>query len=466
MKNKLFLTAIVVIVISYLISFAVSYVSLNSVIADNSQQVTNVIAERIYDAINNELTKPITVSRTIARDPLLIGRLKKEKDFNLEKNIEDFASFLRSIRNGFGYESTFLVSETSHVYYTHEGFNKIIDVVNDDHDIWYKDFVDHNMEYELHVDEDQTHEDEMTIFINTRILDEEGQLMGVCGMGVQLDNLLGLIKELEQLFEVNIDLVDGTGLVLVDTDRNNIEKLVLRDIPTNDIQHGEYVFQMEGQSFVGTRFVEDLSWFLVIKNNANFGASAYVKLLYVYLVILVLLIFSILGAIYVILKREKSLDKASSIDVLTGLNIRRAYEEDIKMLQKKKNKDVTFVSLDLNGLKRVNDNIGHLAGDELIVGAGHFIRDYFRKMGKCYRVGGDEFAVIIENCNVDEKKVYSEFKELIARWHGNLVDKMSISIGIARSCDYDYEDIKKLIELADMQMYKDKDLYYSSQKKL
>ena len=463
-KNKLFISAIVVIVISYVISFTVSYVSLNSVITDNSQQVTNVIAERIYDAINNELTKPIIVSRTIARDPFLIGRLKTEHECGFEKNIEDFASYLKTIRKGFGYESTFLVSDNSHVYYTHEGFNKIIDVVRDDHDIWYKDFVDHEVEYELHVDEDQTHEDEMTIFINTRILDEEGHLMGVCGMGVQMDNLLGLVKDLEQMFNVNIDLVDGTGLVLVDTDRDNIEKTVLNHIPSSSAQKGEYVFQMEGKSFVGTRFVEDLSWYLVIKNNENFGTSAYNKLLYVYLVILLLLIISVFGAIYVIMRREKSLDKASSIDVLTGLNIRRAYEEDINMLKGKKQKDVTFISLDLNGLKRVNDNIGHLAGDELIVGAGHFIRDYFRKMGKCYRVGGDEFAVIIETCNIDKATIYSEFKELVARWHGNLVDKMSISIGIARSCDYDIEDIKKLIELADMQMYKDKELYYSSQK--
>lgn len=46
-----------------------------------------------------------------------------------------------------------------------------------------------------------------------------------------------------------------------------------------------------------------------------------------------------------------------------------------------------------------------------------------------------------------------------------MVPEMSISMGIARGCDYDIEDIHKLIELADMEMYRDKDLYYQSHRR-
>lgn len=461
-KKKLFIAAIAVIIISYAISFVVSFLSLKSVINDNSQQVTNGIAERIHDAVNNELTRPITVSRTIARDQLLIERLKQEKNYSLDRNVADIADYLKHIREGFGYASTFLVSDVSRVYYTHKGFNKVVDVVNDAHDIWYKDFIETSKEYELHVDEDQMQNDMLTIFINTRIVDENDRLVGVCGMGVNMDNLLALVKEMELAFKVDINLVDGTGLVLVDTDKDNIENVVLNEIPVGDSQSGEYVFQMEGKSFVGTRFVENLSWYLVIRDKENFGSSAYGKLLYLYLSILAVLIVTILGALYVIMRREKALNQESAIDVLTGLNMRRSYEEHIESLRKQGRKELTFISLDLNGLKKVNDTIGHLAGDELIAGAGHFIRDYFHRYGKCYRVGGDEFTVIVENCNIDKSVVYNEFKEIVARWHGTLVDHMSISMGIARSCDYDIEDIKKLIEYADMEMYKDKERFYNS----
>lgn len=464
-KKKQFILALLVIVFCYAASFIMSYMSLRSVISDNAKQVTQVISERIYDAINNELTKPIAVSLTMASDSYLIERIKQEADHDLQQNASDIADYLGHIRSRLGFETTFLVSEQSRYYYTHAGLNKRVDVDNDDHDIWYKLFVERGKQYELHVDEDQTKSDTLTIFVNTRIIDDDGTLLGVCGMGVQMDNLLKLVRENEEKYHVNIDMVDGSGLVLVDTDEDNIESKVLSNIPVDGQSADGYVFKMEGESMVGARFVDNLSWYLVIHDNENYSKSAFTRLLTNYLILLVVLILFLLIAIYVIMRRERSLYVSSAIEVLTGLNSRLVYEEYIRELRKQKYKEVTYISLDLNGLKRINDNIGHTAGDELIIAAGHFIRDYFTHMGRCYRIGGDEFAVIIDHCNVDNEKVYREFKEIVSRWHGSMVPEMSISMGIARGCDYDIEDIHKLIELADMEMYRDKDLYYQSHRR-
>lgn len=461
-KKKQFFLALLVIIFCYVASFIMSYMSLKSVISDNAKQVTQVISERIYDAINNELTKPIAVSLTMASDPYLIKRLKQEADHDLQQNVDDIADYLGHIRGRMGYETTFLVSEQSRYYYTHAGLNKRVDVDNDEHDIWYKLFVDHGKPYELNVDEDQTKSDTLTIFINTRIIDDEGALLGACGMGVQMNNLLKLVRENEEKFHVNIDLVDGTGLVLVDTDEDNIERKVLDNIPSDGLNDDGYVFKMEGESLVGARLVDNLSWYLVINDQENYSKSAFTSLLVGYLILLVILILFLLIAIYVVMKREQSLYVSSAIEVLTGLNSRLVYEQYIRELSKEGYKDVTYISLDLNGLKRVNDQIGHTAGDELIIAAGHYIRDYFVHSSRCYRIGGDEFAVIIDHCNVDKEKIYREFKEIVSRWHGSMVPEMSISMGIARGCDYKIEDIHKLIELADMEMYRDKDLYYQT----
>ena len=54
-----------------------------------------------------------------------------------------------------------------------------------------------------------------------------------------------------------------------------------------------------------------------------------------------------------------------------------------------------YISIDLNGLKRVNDTYGHVAGDELIRAAADCMKNSFNEYGKIYRIGGDEFAVII-----------------------------------------------------------------------
>ena len=53
-------------------------------------------------------------------------------------------------------------------------------------------------------------------------------------------------------------------------------------------------------------------------------------------------------------------------------------------------------SVDINGLKTVNDTLGHEAGDELICGAARCIEATLGTWGKCYRTGGDEFIVLAE----------------------------------------------------------------------
>lgn len=56
--------------------------------------------------------------------------------------------------------------------------------------------------------------------------------------------------------------------------------------------------------------------------------------------------------------------------------------------------DFVYASIDVNGLKIVNDEIGHAAGDELIKGAAKCMKEVIGSYGKVYRTGGDEFVSI------------------------------------------------------------------------
>lgn len=168
--------------------------------------------------------------------------------------------------------------------------------------------------------------------------------------------------------------------------------------------------------------------------------------------------------IYVLLQseRESHLYRQSNTDELTGLLNRRAYEEDIA------NNDFTpalsdcvYISVDVNGLKQVNDTLGHGAGDELIQGAAQCLKRTLGNYGRVYRTGGDEFTAII---TTDEEKTKSLIADLEANtlaWHGKIVDSLAFSVGYVGNWEYPQKSIGELAKIADERMYLDKELYYS-----
>ena len=151
-----------------------------------------------------------------------------------------------------------------------------------------------------------------------------------------------------------------------------------------------------------------------------------------------------------------------TIDPLTGVSSRQAYADELQKLNKAGSLPKNFVvfSIDINGLKRTNDTLGHKAGDELICGAAECIVDVFEKYGTCFRTGGDEF-IVLANMEKDKvPQVLDELKKKTSEWHGKGVPFLYLAAGSA--CAADCPDIiaEKLITIADREMYKAKAEYY------
>lgn len=147
-------------------------------------------------------------------------------------------------------------------------------------------------------------------------------------------------------------------------------------------------------------------------------------------------------------------------DQLTDLQNRRAYAETIDKLSDKMPDACSVVIIDINGLKKMNDTCGHNAGDELIIGTANCLRRSFEGTDTIYRIGGDEFCVIIFEKDYDIGKALNRLKELSAQWKGKFVQGISISVGVASS--EEFADIESLIKAADKRMFESKRNYYES----
>ena len=292
--------------ISFLLAIAVSITSLAMLARENTKELDTMLTYRIYDTISSNLNEPIIVAKTMACDEFLSDFLKDEETLSEDDAVAIMKKYLSGVKGGLEYDSAFLVSETTHRYYTYNGLNKIVDPENDEHDVWYSIFLGKNVPYDLDVDSDEVNKGQWTIFVNARIEDESGKLLGVCGVGVQMTNLQELFLESEQEYNVKINLVDKNGLVQVDTEDINIENAWLDADVLRYEETDEYVSTTtKDNEFAVTKYVEYLGWYLVVRSSPTTINSEFITLIIINIVLFLVVMGILFLMIAAILRRRK-----------------------------------------------------------------------------------------------------------------------------------------------------------------
>jgi two-component system, cell cycle response regulator len=151
---------------------------------------------------------------------------------------------------------------------------------------------------------------------------------------------------------------------------------------------------------------------------------------------------------------RKELNRLSITDSLSELyNQRHFYfrlNEEIKRAKRQKN-FLALMLLDLNDFKSFNDKNGHLAGDEVIRDAGDIIRSYIRdSVDTGYRYGGDEFAVILIDADLNIAK------EIGSRIETAFINKNKVTVSVGYSIYQADMTVKELVDIADKDLYKAK----------
>ncbi|MCE2595656.1 diguanylate cyclase [Motilimonas cestriensis] len=160
----------------------------------------------------------------------------------------------------------------------------------------------------------------------------------------------------------------------------------------------------------------------------------------------------------------QELDYLANTDSLTGLSNRKAFDDDLESYETQLDAEVGLFIIDVNGLKQVNDNKGHQVGDQLLVKVAELLRYCADGItDKCYRLGGDEYAIILTNEQLEQNQLlYQRLLEEQPRVDFAFdvlggFDQFSCSIGYAST---ENTAFSMLYNVADQNMYSVKQAHY------
>ena len=185
------------------------------------------------------------------------------------------------------------------------------------------------------------------------------------------------------------------------------------------------------------------------------------------LVILLTCLLSAIFAIYFFRRISNPLyQDLANTDTLTGLKNRNAFETDQHNLAVRRSRSpICLLLADLNGLKRTNDTLGHEAGDRYIQAMADSMREACTSSDQVlYRIGGDEFAVLMHNGDDQLAKEYMErlYSAFVLRQR-DLMPHASFAVGWHVFSPDTARDFDAAYHQADQAMYRQKKEYYQRQ---
>jgi diguanylate cyclase (GGDEF)-like protein/PAS domain S-box-containing protein len=154
---------------------------------------------------------------------------------------------------------------------------------------------------------------------------------------------------------------------------------------------------------------------------------------------------------------EEKLRYLSLHDPLTGLYNRIYFEEEMSRIEKARYETVGILVCDVDGLKLVNDTLGHDQGDRLLIAAARVIRDSFREGDLAARIGGDEFAIVLPNTTEPAvENACQRIQETVDTYNAATPElPLSISVGFAVK-NGSHKNLKDVFKEADNHMYRKK----------
>ena len=416
--------------IPIIILIAISLILLSlitpSFLHNKSHEISNnqLIASHIHGLIEGNIQKPIGVATGLSSDEFLIRALEQEENTNDKVMEEMLSSFLSSVNNQFGYVSTYVISDKTKRFYTSDGIAKIVNPQNDPYDNWYPIFLANRQKLQVDTNRNQFLNYEWSIFINARILDSDGKTLGLCGIGLPMENWQNMLLSVEKEYKVKINLIDTQGLVQIDTDSNNIKNAYISEALSDKANDKSFTYIQKGKSsYRINRFIPNLNWYLIVQGHnlieGQILGSAMIIAIYLLLMLSIIILLSGNKKI-----SQHNLVKTSKPeDELTGLPNRNYLKEsygELGVFNTTRYKSLAV--FDIDHFKIVNDGRD---GDSIILGIVELAKNVLQERGIMFRWSGDEFVLFLEMEKSEAEEKFKDFCQKALEKH-----EVTVSVGL------------------------------------
>ncbi|WP_157278038.1 sensor domain-containing diguanylate cyclase [Methyloversatilis thermotolerans] len=418
-----------------LISYSVSSREIRRSIVENELPLTS---DTLYSEIQKDLVRPIFVSSVMAGDTFL-------RDWVLrgERDVQAMTRFLAEIRSRYDTFTSFFVSETSRNYYHPDGVLRRVRQ-GDPQDQWYFRARGLSAPYEINVDVDTSAPDTMTVFVNYRVLDYSGNTLGVTGVGLSVDTVRRLLSGYQQRYHRGVYFVDRQGNIVLFGDKPAHGSLQIRDINgLRDIadqvlgsEAGSYRYSdRSGDYLLNVRYVPELEWYLFVEKEEGEALADLRRTLYLNLTICALVTLAVLALSgFTLARYQRRLEQMATTDRLTGLLNRHAFETMLEQTLadvQRSHRPVSVLLFDIDHFKNINDQRGHLAGDEVIRKVSERLRGGLRASDMACRWGGEEFMVVLKDCSSGDASRRAEALRALIAAHPVRVDDVELGTTVS-----------------------------------
>lgn len=162
-------------------------------------------------------------------------------------------------------------------------------------------------------------------------------------------------------------------------------------------------------------------------------------------------------------KAESYLEYLGKHDVLTKLFNRSFYIEEINRLERTHIRVLSCIYIDMNGLKKVNDSLGHDSGDAMLRRLGDILNQAIQMPHTVSRIGGDEFVILMPNANAKSVESIKIAIDELLKIDNQFYSSLPMSIAMGSATLMEQETIEEMIRRADQEMYNEKYHYYQEQ---